>query len=194
MSPFVIRPADPVPATWLKSTLLSFAIFLTSGDDRTFSPEAAAAAGSATAATGAAAEAGAAFAGAGPTGFPAPLPPTTATTVFPPTVAPSGNLISVSTPAAGDGISASTLSVEISNRGSSRSTRSPTCFSHFVIVPSVIDSPICGIGTSVPVPPPAAGALAAGAAGASIVAGAATRAAAATLAPAPSPITATTVL
>src|SRR6516225_7388292 len=55
----------------------------------------------------------------------------------------------VSTPAAGEGISASTLSVEISKRGSSRSTRSPTFFSHFVTVPSAMLSPIWGIITSV---------------------------------------------
>ena len=48
-----------------------------------------------------------------------------ATTVLMPTVSPSGNLISVSTPATGEGISASTLSVEISKSGSSFSTESP---------------------------------------------------------------------
>ena len=45
-----------------------------------------------------------------------------ATTLLTATVSPSLTVISVSTPAAGDGISASTLSVEISNSGSSRST------------------------------------------------------------------------
>src|SRR5437763_743646 len=73
----------------------------------------------------------------------------TATMVLMPTVAHSCTLISVSTPATGDGISASTLSVEISNSGSSRATDSPTFFSHFVRVPSVIDSPIWGMITSV---------------------------------------------
>ena len=58
-------------------------------------------------------------------------------------------MISVSTPAAGDGISASTLSVEISNNGSSRSTVSPTFFIQRTIVPSAMDSPIWGIVTSV---------------------------------------------
>ena len=53
------------------------------------------------------------------------------------------------TPAAGDGISASILSVEISNSGSSRSTLSPTFLIQRTIVPSAIDSPICGITTSV---------------------------------------------
>ena len=64
------------------------------------------------------------------------------------TVVPGATRISLRTPAAGEGISASTLSVEISNRGSSRSTRSPTFLSHFVTVPSAIDSPIWGMMTS----------------------------------------------
>ena len=79
----------------------------------------------------------------------ADTPSSRATTVFTSTVSPSLNLTSVSVPAAGEGISASTLSVEISNSGSSRSTCSPTFFNHFVIVPSAMDSPICGITTSV---------------------------------------------
>src|SRR5258708_7610192 len=56
-------------------------------------------------------------------------------------------------PAAGAGISASTLSVEISNRGSSRCTLSPGFLSHLVIVPSKIDSPICGMTISVGIVP-----------------------------------------
>ena len=63
-------------------------------------------------------------------------------------------LISASTPAAGDGISASTLSVEISNSGSSRSTASPTFLIQRTIVPSAIDSPICGISTGVDIGDP----------------------------------------
>jgi hypothetical protein len=55
----------------------------------------------------------------------------------------------VSTPAIGAGISASTLSVEISKSGSSRFTESPIFLSHFVTVPSAMDSPICGMITSV---------------------------------------------
>ena len=51
------------------------------------------------------------------------------------------------TPAAGEGISVSTLSVETSSSGSSTSTVSPTCFSQRVIVPSVTDSPSSGIST-----------------------------------------------
>ncbi len=79
-------------------------------------------------------------------------PPITATTVLMVTVAPSATLISVRVPATGEGISASTLSVEISKIGSSRWTVSPTFFSHLVMVPSVMDSPICGMRTSVPGP------------------------------------------
>jgi hypothetical protein len=75
--------------------------------------------------------------------------PMTPTTVLMGTVDPGSTRISLSTPEAGAGISASTLSVEISKRGSSRCTRSPTFFIHLVIVPSAIDSPICGMMTSV---------------------------------------------
>src|SRR5213596_3222103 len=71
-----------------------------------------------------------------------------ATSVWTGTVCPSCTLISANTPAAGAGISASTLSVEISNSGSSRLTGSPTFLSHLLKVPSAIDSPIWGIRTS----------------------------------------------
>src|SRR6266702_3699585 len=79
----------------------------------------------------------------------APVSDTTATTVLISTVAPSGTLISLSTPATGEGISASTLSVEISNSGSSFCTVSPVFLSHLVMVPSKIGSPIWGMTTSV---------------------------------------------
>ena len=65
-----------------------------------------------------------------------------ATTVLIGTVWPSCTLISASVPAAGDGISASTLSVEISKIGSSRATLSPGFLSHRVRVPSAMLSPI----------------------------------------------------
>jgi hypothetical protein len=78
-----------------------------------------------------------------------PASPITATTVLIATVCPSGTRISVRVPATGEGISASTLSVEISKIGSSRFTVSPTFFIHFVMVPSAIDSPIWGMMTSV---------------------------------------------
>src|SRR5713101_3688262 len=72
----------------------------------------------------------------------------TATSVCTGTVCPSCTLISASTPAAGAGISASTLSVEISKSGSSRLTASPTFLSHLLKVPSAMDSPIWGMRTS----------------------------------------------
>src|SRR5579859_5593440 len=78
----------------------------------------------------------------------APAASIVATTVLIGTVWPSLTLISFSTPAEGEGISASTLSVEISKSGSSRSTLSPGFFSHLVIVPSKMLSPIWGITTS----------------------------------------------
>src|SRR5437762_3431112 len=92
-----------------------------------------------------------AFAGAGAAA--APSASITPTTVFTWTVAPSATLISFNTPAAGAGISASTLSVEISNSGSSRRILSPGFFNHLVIVPSKMDSPICGMTMSVGIIP-----------------------------------------
>jgi hypothetical protein len=50
-------------------------------------------------------------------------------------------------PAAGEGISVSTLSVETSSSGSSTSTRSPSFFSQRVTVPSVTLSPRRGMVT-----------------------------------------------
>src|ERR1700733_13784033 len=106
MSVFVMRPEAPVPETVVRSTLLSFAILRTSGEERTRSPSVAAA-------VVAGADAGAGAAGVAATGpaagvaaLPAP-PPMTATTVLMVTVAPSGALISERIPATGDGISAS---------------------------------------------------------------------------------------
>jgi hypothetical protein len=61
----------------------------------------------------------------------------------------------LSTPAAGDGISVSTLSVDTSRSGSSTSTWSPSCLSQRVTVPSVTLSPRAGMVTGVPSPPPA---------------------------------------
>ena len=78
-----------------------------------------------------------------------PAAPITPTTLSTGTVSPSRARIASSTPAAGAGISASTLSVEISNSGSSRSTASPTLFIQRTMVPSAIDSPIWGMTTDV---------------------------------------------
>src|SRR5207245_8678327 len=71
-----------------------------------------------------------------------------ATTVLTGTVSPSFTLTSANVPAAGAGISASTLSVEISKIGSSRATLSPGFLSQRVRVPSAMLSPIWGMMTS----------------------------------------------
>ena len=80
---------------------------------------------------------------------PAPSGAITASTVPTSTVSPSGTRIFATTPPAGLGTSVSTLSVEISRSDSSGATASPSCFSHFVIVPSETDTPIWGMTTSV---------------------------------------------
>src|SRR5208283_2273447 len=105
-------------------------------------------AGAGAAGAGFAAGAVAAGVGAGADVAAGPAPSITATIVWMGTVCPSGTLISFSTPAEGEGISASTLSVEISNSGSSRSILSPGFFSHLVMVPSKMLSPIWGMTTS----------------------------------------------
>ena len=61
------------------------------------------------------------------------------------TVSPWAAVILTSLPSNGEGISALTLSVITSTRGSSRLTKSPSFFSHLSTVPSVTDSPSCGI-------------------------------------------------
>ena len=70
------------------------------------------------------------------------------------TVAPSATRISVNTPAAGEGTSESTLSVDTSKSGSSCATVSPTFFSQRMMVPSVTVSPSCGIVMSANVQTP----------------------------------------
>ena len=81
-----------------------------------------------------------------------PLPdaasPITASVTPTSTVSPSSTRMAVSTPSAGDGTSESTLSVDTSNKGSSRATWSPTALYHLVMVPSVTVSPSCGMVTS----------------------------------------------
>ena len=76
-----------------------------------------------------------------------PASPISAMTAPTSTVSSSSCRTLSRTPAAGEGISVSTLSVETSSSGSSTSTVSPTCFSQRVIVPSVTDSPSSGIST-----------------------------------------------
>ena len=158
-----MRPPSPVPEICERLTPCSRAIFRTSGEERASSSSAGAWAGGAAAVgagVGAAAAgffssffssfAGGAAAGAAFTGAAAsPSAAIVPTTVLTPTVVPSVTLISCKTPEAGAGISASTLSVEISKSGSSRWTLSPGFFSHLVIVPSTMDSPIWGMMMSV---------------------------------------------
>src|SRR5437868_6649017 len=99
----------------------------------------------------AAGAAGASAAAALPAGADEPFPPApepssiSITAVPTGTVAPSATNSLVTVPATGEGTSVSTLSVEISNSGSSALTWSPSFFSHFKIVPSTIVSPSCGI-------------------------------------------------
>ena len=167
MSCLVTLPALPVPSISAMSTPCSSAILRTTGVDlvRRLSsasssrgiPALGVAGGAGAAGAGGAASAGAAgvsvFAGAGGAAFASPLSPILATTVLISTVSPSSTTISRRMPAAGAGISASTLSVDISKRGSSRSIRSPTCLSHLVMVPSATLSPIWGMITSVLISP-----------------------------------------
>ena len=163
--------AMPLPESAAMSTPASAAMRRTSGEDfvRTRSsnelpsPAGRAGAGAAAGApagaagdfaadaAGAALAAGAAAAGAGAAGAAIDAPFSVsmrATSAFTGTVMPSVTMISAITPAAGAGISASTLSVEISKIGSSRFTSSPTFFSQRESVPSAMDSPIWGMMTS----------------------------------------------
>ncbi len=66
----------------------------------------------------------------------------------------SPTVIESRTPATGEGISVSTLSVDTSTSGSSAATVSPTLFSQRVTVPSVTLSPRAGSTTDVGAPPP----------------------------------------
>ena len=100
------------------------------------------------AARGAASGSGAGASGSAAAALAAGAPPIWPSFVPTSTVSPSCTRICVTRPAAGLGTSVSTLSVEISSSGSSASTCSPSCLSHFVIVPSETDTPIWGITTS----------------------------------------------
>ncbi len=112
---------------------------------------AAGAAGSGAAGAGGSSAAGAGAAWAPSAGAAAgalPASPTTAMTAPTSTTSPSLALISVITPAIGEGTSVSTLSVDTSKRGSSSLTSSPTFLNQRRIVPSVTVSPSWGIWTS----------------------------------------------
>ncbi len=162
-----MRPPGPVPVTPARSTPFSNATRRAMGDAAT-SRTGGGACGPvavAGAAAGAGAGAGAPAAGAAPA---ATWPSGLATSK----VSPFGTEISARVPAAGEGTSRSTLSVETSTMISSCATASPTAFFHSTTVPSVTDS-MSGnwIGTRVagtsgagePLDPAPPGAAAAGA-------------------------------
>src|SRR5262249_41609559 len=83
-----------------------------------------------------------------------PLGETSASKAPTETVSPSAAWILTIVPAAGEGTSASTLSVEISTSVSSAATVSPSCLCHSSTVPSVTESPIAGMTTSTMLVPP----------------------------------------
>ena len=87
-------------------------------------------------------------AGSGEVAAPPSPSPTTAITAPTGTVSPSLTRISSNVPPMGEGTSVSTLSVDTSNRGSSRAIVSPTALNHLVMVPSVTVSPSWGRVTS----------------------------------------------
>src|SRR5271165_2608775 len=146
MSALVTRPALPVPATDAGSTPVSSASLRTAGDITAGPGEAPPWRG---AGPGAGAEPGAAAAGAPAAGGAAPGPASMEATTWPIlTSAPSG-AISVITPSASAAASDVILSVSNSKRGWSLFTRSPSFTCHFARMPVLIDSPICGILTSI---------------------------------------------
>src|SRR5689334_15763602 len=107
--------------------------------------------GGAAAATAGAVAWAVAAAGWGAGASTAASPPSSITRISVPTgtVAPSSTFNSLMTPAAGEGISAFTLSVMTSASDSYFSILSPGCFSHLPIVPSVTLSPSWGMVTCV---------------------------------------------
>ena len=166
MSFLLTRPPRPVPGTRERSTSRSRATRRTRGEERTFplrtpssgplrSPPSGApralfgGVSGGVAGVGSASTLRVARSTAGGRAVAASSPSSTATTLFTATVSFSFTRILLRTPAAGDGISASTLSVEISRSGSSRSTYSPTFLSHLTTVPSAMLSPIWGMMTLV---------------------------------------------
>src|SRR5215216_4585575 len=174
------RPPEPLPWTWLRSTSCSRASRRTSGDTPAAAlplPDRAAALSSlgssaacsasapapssavSSSALGSSSVASAVASPAGPlsaSASPPPPPPITASSAPTSTVSSAWTLMDWSTPDTGEGTSVSTLSVEISNSGSSASTWSPSCLSQRVMVPSVIDSPSSGMVTVVVLPSPEA--------------------------------------
>src|SRR5215208_6984294 len=135
-----MRPAGPVPLTALRSTPWAAATRAATGV--TLAPSGIRAVPPSPAGRGAAVGSGAGVAAA----FGAPAPAVMRARTWPTvTVSPASARISVIVPLAGEGTSASTLSVEISTIVSSTSTLSPAALAHSRIVPSDTDSPIWGI-------------------------------------------------
>src|SRR5437016_741134 len=134
----------------------SAASLRTAGESRCLSPPSATSAGGAAAGAGALPPAGPGGASvcATPASFgfgwvaaPAAAAPVSICAMTAPTrtVSPSLTAIFTSLPSNGEGISALTLSVTTSTKGSSRLTKSPSRLSHLSTVPSVTDSPSWGI-------------------------------------------------
>src|SRR5690349_3653825 len=158
-SPFVMRPPRPVPATLAGSIASSAIILRAAGKAAAPSPVCAggALAGAVVPAVGFAGAAGGAAAGDGAVAVAAAdvaalafaSVSMTAMTSFDVTVAPSGRVISASTPSPGAGSSSTTLSVSMSIRFSSRLTASPGCLCQLTSVASATDSGSCGTLTSI---------------------------------------------
>src|SRR3954452_24845727 len=144
-----MRPAGPVPLTALRSTPWAAATRAATGV--TLAPSGTVA-GASPPGRGADVGSGAGVEAALGAPGPAVIRARTWPTV---TVSPASTRISVRVPLAGDGISASTLSVEISTSVSSCSTVSPADLAHSRIVRSETDSPICGIVMSIACASPA---------------------------------------
>src|SRR5882762_2159253 len=149
-SAFITRPPAPEPGTLLRSSPCSCATLRPTGVERMPFASAAGAgadldggAGAGPEAVGVAPAFGADVADA--------LPASSSRASGPPTVttAPSFASCSTSTPVVGEGISVLALSVAISTSGSSRSTFWPVLTIQRTTVPSITDSPSCGITTVV---------------------------------------------
>ena len=151
-----IRPAGPEPWTLARSTPWAAATRAATGV--TLMASGIGGGGALPCGRGAAVGSGALAAGR------APLPVVIRAMTWPTcTVSPAWARISAIVPAAGAGISASTLSVDTSTTVSSSATSSPGCLAHSRIVPSVTDSPIAGITISTVAPGASSDASAGGA-------------------------------
>src|SRR6202022_4410797 len=152
-SAFITRPPAPEPGTLLRSSPCSCATLRPTGVARTPFASTAGAGAELEDATCAGPDA-VGTAGVAPA-FGAEvadaLPASSRRASGPPTVttAPSFASCSTSTPVVGEGISVLALSVAISTSGSSRSTFWPVFAIQRTTVPSITDSPSCGITTVV---------------------------------------------